>query len=134
MNEGEYHEREGKISLSFPEKIKPFLYDLKQNYTSYRIGQVVKLKSNYSIRLFEMLIQYKKLGTRKLSLKMLREYFKTGDKYTISHDFLKKVVKPAVADLNAKTSFTIMHRCIKKGRAIEAIEFNFMDDKNSLEN
>jgi len=127
VDEAKYHYGEGKISISFPEKLHPFLCEMHGKYTQYRIGQVSNLKSAYSIRLFELLIQFKSTGDRVITLKNLRDWFRLEKKYLRYADINKWVIKPAVAELNAKTNFSISYTTIKKNRCVHTISFLFTE-------
>jgi plasmid replication initiation protein len=125
FDEAKYHYGEGKVSISFPKKLEQFLCQLKCQYTQYRIGQVSNLKSAYSIRLYELLIQFKSTGVRLITLKKLREWFRIEEKYKQYCDVMKCVIKPSIDELNIKTSLCITCTSIKKGRRIDAISFSF---------
>lgn len=129
VDEAKYHDGEGKISLSFPQKLHPFLCDLKSEYTSYRIGQVCHLKSNYSIRLFELIMQFKKTGEREITLKKLREWLRIEKKYKEFSNITKRIIKPSLKELNEKTSFKIEYKNIRKCRNIYSLRFNFIEIK-----
>ena len=129
IDEAKYHDGEGKISLSFPKKLHPFLCDLKSEYTSYRIGQVSHLKSNYSIRLFELILQFKRTGEREITLKKLRTWFRIEEKYKNFRDVIKRIIKPSLKELNDKTTFKIEYKSIKKGRNVCSILFTFHEIK-----
>jgi plasmid replication initiation protein len=125
IDEAKYHYGEGKISLSFPKKLQQFLCDLKSEYTSYRIGQVANLKSNYSIRLFELILQFKKTGEREITLKKLREWFRIEKKYKTFANITKRIIKPSLNELNEKTTFKIEYKNIRKGRKVCSLLFIF---------
>lgn len=127
VDEAKYHYGEGKISISFPEKLHPFLCEMHGKYTQCRIGQVSNLKSAYSIRLFELLIQFKTTGDRIITLKNLRDWFRLEKKYLRYADINKWVIKPAVAELNSKTNFSIGYTTIKKDRCVHTISFSFTE-------
>ena len=127
VDEAKYHDGEGKISLSFPKKLHPFLCDLKSEYTSYRIGQVSHLKSNYSIRLFELILQFKRTGEREITLNKLREWFRIEKKYKTFSNITKRIIKPSLKELNEKTTFKIEYEKIKKGRKVNSLLFIFQE-------
>jgi plasmid replication initiation protein len=129
VDEAKYHDGEGKISLSFPKKLHPFLCDLKSEYTSYRIGQVAHLKSNYSIRLFELILQFKKTGEREITLKKLREWFRIQEKYKDLRDVMRRIIKPSLKELNEKTTFKIEYKSVFKGRNVCSLIFVFEEIK-----
>jgi plasmid replication initiation protein len=125
IDEAKYYYGEGKISLSFPKKLEQFLCDLKNEYTAYRIGQVSNLKSHYSIRLFELILQFKKTRKRIITIDKLREYFKIEKKYKDFANITKRIIKPSIDELNTKTQFNIKYKITKKGRKVFSLTFIF---------
>lgn len=125
VDEAKYHYGEGKISISFPEKLHPFLCELNGQYTQYRIGQVSNLKSAYAIRLFELLMQFKSTGDRIITLKNFRNWFRIENKYKTYADLNKRIIKPAINELNTKTNLSIKYTPIKKERRVHTLSFSF---------
>ena len=128
VDEAKYHYGEAKASVSFPEKLRPFLCEMHDKYTQYRIGQVSNLKSTYSIRLFELMIQFKSTGDRIITLKNLRDWFRIEKKYIRYADLNKWVIKPAITELNAKTNLFIKYTIIKHGRNVHTLSFTFNEE------
>jgi len=58
----EYHEGEGYITLTFNHEMTPHLFLLRQQFTSYKLSHAVALRSIYSWRLLELLMQFKSTG------------------------------------------------------------------------
>jgi plasmid replication initiation protein len=116
---------EGTVTLLFSDEIINYIAGLKSHFTSYKMRHVAELKSVYSIRLYELLIQFKKTGERTIHIEELRELLGVDDKYSQFRDFNKWIIKPAIAELNTKSDLTIQLETVKKGRKIHAITFNF---------
>jgi len=131
IDEAKYHYGEGKISISFPEKLEPFLCELHGQYTQYRIGQVSCLRSPHSIRLYELLIQFRKTSERLITIKKLRDWFRLEKKYKQYGDLNKWVIKRSVDELNSKTNLLIKYDCIKKGRSANSVLFSFNETEIS---
>lgn len=53
----EYVEGSGIVQVEFHKSLKPYLLQLQEygNFTKYQINNVVNFKSQYSIRLYELL-------------------------------------------------------------------------------
>ena len=49
ISSAEYKEGEGVIDLSFSPKLKPYMLQLKNQFTSYRLSNILNLNSTYSI-------------------------------------------------------------------------------------
>ena len=61
------------------------VYYLKDNFTKYNISNILKLRSSYSIQVFELLAQYKVIGNRTISIKEFREVLSIPTTYKDNH-------------------------------------------------
>src|SRR5690606_21376265 len=68
-----YNESEGTIDIRFDPFLRPYLLELKREFTSYKLENVIKLKSAYAIRIYELLKQYERLHKRVISVNELRK-------------------------------------------------------------
>lgn len=120
-----YRSSEGTVELSFDSKLKPYLLQLKNQFTSYRLSNILNLKSTYSIRLYELMKKWQHLGRWECSVEDLRGILgaKHVKSYSIYGNFKNRVLSPALIELNAKTDVQISFNEIKKGRSVERIEF-----------
>jgi len=58
-----YLDKEGIIEFQISSKIFPYILDLKKNYLKYDLSNILRLRSDYSIRLYEFLKdEYNKNG------------------------------------------------------------------------
>lgn len=124
-----YHPGEGKVALSFSNKVKPYLGELKNRFTSYKLQQVAKIKSTYAIRIYELLQQYQSTGTRIIHVEDLRDYLDLQGKYPSFKQFKQSVLNRSIDELNNKTDLIISVETLKKGRKIYALKFTFFADK-----
>ena len=114
---------EGVIELTFSPKLKPYLLQLQQ-YTSYKLGNILSLNSSYSIRLYEIIKRYSFLGTWDCPLENLRAMLGVKeDMYKQYGHFKSRVLKKAVDEVNEKTDVNIVFEEIKKGRSVDKIKF-----------
>lgn len=124
LSSSEYFDKQGKIELSFDPKLKPYLLRLKDNFTTYRLENVIKMKSFYSIRIYELLKQYEKLHERTFSLAQLRDYLSIGqNQYPLYANFKQKVLNVAKKELREKSDLSFEFEEIKLSRKIEKIRF-----------
>lgn len=113
--------KEGIVTFEISSLLKPFLLDLKNNYTTYLLANIPKLKSSYSIRVYELLYQYKRIGKRTFKLNDLQK--KVGSTYALYGDFKRKVLHQAQKDLKIHTDLNFIFDEIKTGRKVTSIEF-----------
>lgn len=125
-----YFTGEAKIELIFSDLIMPYLTQLKNKFTGISIKNVSSLKRTYSIRLYELLIQYKEIGHRTITIENFRIMLNIEDKYDLFKDLDKYVLKPAIKELNEKSNLTVQLKKIKNGRNISALSFSFKENKS----
>ena len=121
----EYKRGEGKVKLGFSPEIAPYLTMLHKRFTSYRLEEVASLRSAYAIRLFEMLVQFSETGLFVISVSDFKLRLGIEDKYDRFSNLKARVIEPAIKDLTTKTSLEITWRGIKKGKAVDRLEFQF---------
>jgi len=124
VSSSEYVNGEGIIKLSFSPKLKPYLLQLKDQFTSYRLSNVLSLNSTYSIRLYELMKKWQHLGKWENSVEELKLKFGIPkDSYQRYNHFKTRVILRAVEEVNEKTDLFINFKEIKKGRGVDRIEF-----------
>lgn len=123
-----YYAGEGKVTIGFSPTISPYLTMLNKQFTSYQIKRVASLNSAYSIRLFEMLSQYKNTGLFIVKLDDFKAWLEIEDKYPRFFDLCRRILDPAVKELKEKSNLVINWRAIKKGRSVERLEFTFQEN------
>lgn len=124
VSSAEYIKGEGIIALSFSPKLLPYLLQLKNAFTSYRLSNILSLKSTYSIRLYELMKKWQNLGKWENSVDVIREKLGAVTKsYSLYGNFKNKILLPAIEELNECTDLFINFKEIKKGRRVDRIEF-----------
>ena len=122
----------GIVTFEISSLLKPHLLELKKNYTSYLLTHIPKLRSSYSIRLYELLHQYRKFGRRYFELNDLQR--KVGSSYPKYSNFKIKVLKKAQKGLKTHTDLHFVFHEKKEGRKIVGIEFIIFGNKPEREN
>ena len=84
----------GYIESTFRPELKPFLLELKGRFLMYDMRNILKM-SVPSIRIYELLKQYQKIGKRLFPLMELKEKLGVADKYSRYYNFKMKVIFPA---------------------------------------
>ena len=129
-----YNDGEGSVTLDFSQRIKPYLSQLNGMFTRYQLAQVTRLKSPYSIRLYELLSQWRSTGERVIEVSELRSLLELEDKYSKFSDLRKWVIQPAVSELNRQTDLDVTFDTQREGRSIARLLFAFTaEEPNVLE-
>jgi plasmid replication initiation protein len=124
LSSAEYQHKKGYVSLEFSPKLKPYLLQLKNHFTKIDLVDTLKLKSIYSIRVFEILLQYASLGNRKLSLEEFRDYCGVKkNEYLLYADLKRKIIEKSKIEINSKTDYEVDYTEIKESRKVTALEW-----------
>ena len=114
----------GLVQLKFTPETIPLVIGLSENFTKYEIEQVSKLSSQYALRLYEILAQWRTKGKCMLKLAELRFKFGLLDgEYPRMDNFKKRVLDIAVSEINANTDITTSYEQHKQGRKIVGFTF-----------
>ena len=97
------------VTISFNKHLQPYLFDLKEKYTQYKLQNVLVFRGKYAIRLYEILRSYttqraiddSKEVEADISLQDLRTLLDT-DAYDRWVDFNRFILKPAVKEINER--------------------------------
>lgn len=109
--------------------LKPYLLALKRNFTRYPLHYIARLRSAYSIRLYELLCQYRNIGHRTFELAALQALL--GSNYEYYANFKDKVLAIAKRDLDANTDITFDYQEIKTGRKVTALKFTILPNSSA---
>ncbi len=113
--------KNGTVTFEIPLILKPFLLELKRNFTRYPLLYIPKLRSSYSIRMYELLYQYKTIGHRLCEINALQRM--VGSEYALYADFKRKVILIAQRDLAEHTDICFEFEEVKAGRRVSAVKF-----------
>lgn len=125
VQEAVYKENQGIVELRFSKPILPYLMQLSEQFTSYSLRHVSQMKSQYGIRLYELLVQWRRAGDREIEIEWLRSIFCLGDKYPSIKDLKLRVINPAIADVNNYSDLWVKLGQRKCGRTVVAFQFSF---------
>lgn len=126
---------EGVINYKFVEDLRPYLLELKEQFTSYYLENVLKLKSSYSINIYELLKQLEGIGFRKFEIEEFKELLAIPDSYKFSN--LKNLLEKVKQDLEENTDIKFTYSLEKQGRKFQHINFKILknkDNENDIKN
>lgn len=138
------------VEITFSNSVMPYLIDLKKNgfYTQYKLEDIAKMSSKYSVVLFKWLIlnfnqflyykdkqnrtekQKNELKNPSISVAEIRRLTDTISDYKRFYDLEKFVIKPAIEEINHLTNIDVNYEKIKGGRGnkVKGLQF-FIDEK-----
>lgn len=130
--ESDHGNNKGIIALKFNPKLKPHLLDLKEKFTSFYDHNVIALRSTFSMRIYEFLKQYEKIGYRVMTIQEMKLKLELVGKYRSYNAFKNKVILQAQGDLNGTCDITFDFKEIKKGRKVDAIKFLIISQRDVI--
>lgn len=101
---------------------------LKDGYTPINLKIWFELKNSYSQRFYDLLRAWS--GTKNIinyKLEYIRKVLLLENKYKVYSDFKKRVLLPAIKELNSTGYFEIEFKEVRKGRSIDSIDFIVKD-------
>lgn len=101
----------------------------EQFFTQYLLEQTASMSSAYSVRLYELLIQWKTAKkTPVFELMHFREQLGVEPtEYKLMSDFKKRVLNVAVNEINETTDLKISYEQKKEGRKIVGFKFKVLE-------
>ena len=125
------------VEFGFSPQMKPFLLGLKEKFTRFEFLEVSKMKSGFSIRIYQMCKSYYYEHIRHgrnvlaVSIRELKSRLGISDKYPDFRNFRRKVLNTAKTEINEKTRLHIDYDFIKKGRNITDVRI-VINEKDDL--
>lgn len=126
------------IKVKFDEDLKPFLLHLQENYSQYKLENVICFDSKYSFRLYELFKSHSFKGFFTISVDELKKLLLIDDKYERFTIFKTKVLNKAIDEINRYTDINVNYKLIRQNRIITDIEFELCESlmfaRNNEEN
>ena len=126
-----YYDGEGFVDLGFSPNVIPYLTLLSQRFTSYELQHITRLNSSYAIRLYELLKQFVQTEERIIPLERFKERLELADLYPRFFDLKRRVIQPAVNEINAYTDLEVKWDTVRKGRKVMSLMFTFNETKQT---
>lgn len=124
-----YRKDEGRIELRFTKDMLPYLTQLTEQFTRYALADVAKMTSAHGMRLYELLCQWHATGEREVAIEWLRYAFQLEGKYPAIKDFKKRVIQPAIDQINEHSPLWVKWDQRKTGRRVSHFTFTFGEKK-----
>lgn len=114
--------KKGIITLKLSEFLKPYLLEIKENFTKYELINVLALRGKFSIRLYEIFKSYLWKGKFSIDLEELKKILQC-ENYKTYKDFRVRVVDYSIKEINNYTDIEIKYKPIKSGKKVVSLEF-----------
>lgn len=132
VQEIQFLDSQSVIGIRFSKPILPFISNLSREFTKYALSDIAGINSGYGIRIYELLVQYRQIGKREISVESLRSMLELGKKYPLFADFKKRVVDTAIDQINECSPLSVTYEQKKTGRKVTHILFSFKEKTKSI--
>lgn len=127
-----YHQDEGWLTLEFTRPMQVRLAGMLEKFTQIDLFSVRQLTRVHSIRLYEILSQFKSTGFRNMIMEDFRFAMDCVNSYQTTKALKQFVLNPAVKEINAKSNFYVTVEDVKKGRRITGFKFDFKEKNKAI--
>lgn len=123
------NKKSGKAQIKLDEDLVPYLFDLKQKFTQYKLLQVLGMKSAFSIRVYELMKSYANLKRAEFEIDQLKQLLMVQDvkSYSRFPDFRRYVLDIALREINEYTDLDVTYETVKKGRKVIRVVFHIAE-------
>lgn len=124
MSTCRYVEGSGYIEAKFNDDMKPFLLQLRKRFTMYKLQNFMRLSSQHSMRMYELIKMREGLTYLRISVKELREILCCEHTYDRFSDFKRYVLEKARKELKDVCDVYFTYKVEREGRT--PVRINFM--------
>lgn len=130
LQDVDFSPSDGSITLYFDQKMKPFLLGLSENYTKLYLHDTLRMRSKYSMMLYQLLASYAFL--RRPIVFDVEDFLQRMDcsKPSYSSNFTmvrRRVIEPAIMEINKYTVLDVRVEYIRdgrgRGRSVKKVRF-----------
>jgi plasmid replication initiation protein len=129
----EYLKGKGSIEIEISPKMRPYLFDLKEKFTSFKLMASLNMNSKFSKRIYMLCSQFKDLGKLKMSIEELKFKLhlkdpkgKEKEQFKQIGQLKKDVLNRSVKEINEYSDILIQYELFKKGRSFVDIVFTII--------
>jgi plasmid replication initiation protein len=120
------------IEIDAHDKALPLMFEFQSRFFSYQLWNALRLRSSNQLRMYEILKQYEKIGSRILGVDELKGLLGIGEnEYPRFGDFKKRVLDACKIALQESTDLKFTYEPYgKKGRGGKILFLKFIIEKN----
>jgi plasmid replication initiation protein len=137
MSSAKYLKGQGRIQLSIADELKPYLVDLKNNFTSFQLFCVLSMTSKYAKWLYVQFSRWKDIGFLSFEVEQLRIRLNLKDpdgrhpeQYKQWGQFKDNVLEPAIKQINDLSDIRVTYTIEKKGKTFHKLNFTIKSTRH----
>lgn len=103
----------------------PHLQNLRREYTQYKLFYILTMKSEYSVRMYELLKSVAGKTTWNFKIEHIKNLLMCDTKYKQFGHFKSRVIETAVTEINEKTDINVSYELFRYGGGREYTDIEF---------
>lgn len=123
----------GVVEFEFSELLRPYLLQLKSHFTKYKLRNVLALKSNFAIRLYELLKAYQYQARIEYDLDEIKGILGLDGSYPLYYDFKRRVIYVAQQQLEECSDILFDFYEKRNGRRVIGLVFFVSDNEKNMD-
>lgn len=127
-----YYDDNGLITCRFDKSLKPYLIELAGTRILADFRHLLPMKSTYSKRMYLLLKEYDKIGSRKFNVDELQDILKVPKSMKRYDNFKRQVLKRSESDINKFTDIEVKLTEKKTGRKVTEVTFTIKKNNTDL--
>lgn len=125
LQKARIYPNDSTVTIRLDEDLKPYLLQLKANFTEYELEYSLAMHGKYCLRIYELLKSYAFIGKWEVSLSDLRSVLAIpANEYSDIRDFKKRVIGHALKEINKCTDLSVEYESVTKKRKVVGFIFN----------
>ena len=125
-----YEYKDGMIYCSFHPKLKPYLLQLQEMFTKYNLENILKFKSAYSIRIYEIAKSWETKGEFSYPTDEFKDMIGAANKYSAYYDFKRYVLNRALKEIDKLSDIELSYKEKRRGRKVTDLIFTIKKKKD----
>jgi plasmid replication initiation protein len=115
-------ENKGMIEVKFNDDLKPYLLELRHNFTKAELALIINMK-NHTRRVYLMCKQYLNVGQFEKDIAAFRDELELGKAYGEYKYMARNILAPAEKEINELSDIRISFKPIRVGRSYTRLGF-----------
>jgi hypothetical protein len=129
IRKAEYHGHSGTLRVLVNKDMLPFFINLRSQMTIYNLNTYLVLKTSYAKRFYLFFCMFKDRGVFMKKLEDIKIMLALEDAYPQYKELKRRVIKPALDEINRSTNFVVKMEEKRNGRKIDLLVFKFHEKK-----
>jgi plasmid replication initiation protein len=129
VQEIQYNDGEASVTLMWSDALCLALFNLKDQFTTYKLRYAANLTTKYAWTLFELLAMWRRRGNFSIDVDQFRDKLDVKPTQRANYKELRtRVIEPALKEIHEKCGILVTVQESKRGKRVVELEFSWEPD------